>query len=171
MISLASGGTGPVGCYLPTGSEPGAAGSGSVTVADLLLDAGHEVLVPVVPAEPEPLDWARHTGPGGPVRGPLGVPEPTGDRLGADAVRQVRLLLVPALAVDRRGRRLGRGGGYYDRTLPLLGTGTTTAALLHDDEFLDEVPAEPHDAPVGAVVLPRAGTVRLPVPASTRERT
>ena len=70
-------------------------------------------------------------------------------------------MLVPALAVDRRGRRLGRGGGYYDRTLPLLTPGTTAVVPLHDGEFLDEIPAEPHDVAVDAVVLPGRGVVYI----------
>ncbi|WP_060574026.1 MULTISPECIES: 5-formyltetrahydrofolate cyclo-ligase [unclassified Pseudonocardia] len=161
VISLASDRGGPVACYLPIGTEPGAAGPDGGSLPDALLAAGCTVLVPVVPAEPGPLDWTRYTGRHDLVRGSLGVDEPAGERLGSGAVATAALVLVPALAVDRRGRRLGRGGGYYDRTLPLLAPGTLTAVPLHDGEFLDEVPAEDHDVPVGAVVLPRAGVVHV----------
>ncbi len=71
------------------------------------------------------------------------------------------LVLVPGLAVDRRGRRLGRGGGYYDRTLPLAAAGTPLVVLLHDGELLPEVPAEPHDVAVTGVITPAAGWLRL----------
>ncbi|MFP5022504.1 5-formyltetrahydrofolate cyclo-ligase [Pseudonocardia phyllosphaerae] len=158
---LATGLTGPVACYLPVGGEPGARGSGTGTVADALLADGHTVLAPVVPAEPGALDWTTYTGPDGMTTGPLGVREPAGPRLGVEAVGTAALVLVPALAVDRRGMRLGRGGGYYDRTLPLIGPDALVAVLLYDDELLDEVPAEPHDTPVPQVVLPGRGVVQV----------
>ncbi|MBP2371027.1 5-formyltetrahydrofolate cyclo-ligase [Pseudonocardia parietis] len=161
VLPLAAGFRGPVACYLPVGAEPGALGSGTVALPDALLAAGHEVLLPIVPAEPGPLDWTRYSGREDLAPGPLGIREPAGERLGPGAISSAALVLVPALAVDRRGLRLGRGGGYYDRTLPLVGPGTTTAVPLHDDEFLDEIPAEPHDVAVGAVVLPGTGVVHV----------
>jgi 5-formyltetrahydrofolate cyclo-ligase len=69
-------------------------------------------------------------------------------------------VLVPALAVDRHGNRLGRGGGSYDRALARA-TGLTVA-VLYDGELVDLLPVEPHDVPVNAVVTPRSGLVRLP---------
>ena len=74
------------------------------------------------------------------------------------------LVVVPALAVDHRGVRLGRGGGHYDRTLPLAGAGTRLVALVGDDELVEgPLPAEPHDVAVHAVWRPRAGVTPLPV--------
>jgi 5-formyltetrahydrofolate cyclo-ligase len=64
---------------------------------------------------------------------------------------------VPALAVDRAGNRLGRGGGSFDRALARVGPLIPVIALLYDDELLDQVPAEPHDAPVRSVVRPGYG--------------
>ena len=66
----------------------------------------------------------------------------------ADAV------LVPALAVDRAGNRLGRGGGGCDRALARVGPLMPLIALVYDGELLDHVPAEPHDVPVRAAVSP-----------------
>ncbi len=76
--------------------------------------------------------------------------------LGVDAVRSVDALLVPALAVDAAGSRLGRGGGSYDRALARVPAGTPVAALLFDDEVLalDAVPRDAWDRPVTAVVTP-----------------
>jgi 5-formyltetrahydrofolate cyclo-ligase len=68
---------------------------------------------------------------------------------------------VPALAVDRTGRRLGRGGGSYDRALGRVPVGTPVCALLHDGEILDVVPSEPHDRLVSAVAT-RRGVTLLP---------
>ncbi|MFP5072604.1 5-formyltetrahydrofolate cyclo-ligase [Pseudonocardia nantongensis] len=161
VLELAATTGGPVACYLPVGAEPGARGSGRATVPGALLEAGHEVLAPIVPPEPGPLDWTRYTGPDGLVEGKLGVREPGGPRLGVDALARAALVLVPALAVDRRGFRLGRGGGYYDHTLPGVAAGARVAVLLHDGELLDELPAEPHDAPVPRVVLPGDGVVHV----------
>ena len=161
VLTLAEGLGGPVCCYLPVGPEPGAAGSGTSTVPDALRAAGHRVLAPVVPERPGPLDWTRYDGPDALVAGPLGVREPGGPRLGPDAITEAGLVLVPALAVDRHGNRLGRGGGYYDRTLPALPPGTPTAVLLHDDELLDEIPAGPLDVAVTQVILPERGAVLL----------
>jgi 5-formyltetrahydrofolate cyclo-ligase len=66
---------------------------------------------------------------------------------------------VPALAVDRTGNRLGRGGGSYDRALRRA-TGLTIA-LLYDEDLVDVLPAEPHDVPVAAAVTPSYGLVHF----------
>ena len=57
-------------------------------------------------------------------------------------------MIVPALAADRRGNRLGRGRGYYDRALAHVGPLIPTIALLYDGELLDQVPAGRLDHPV-----------------------
>lgn len=72
-------------------------------------------------------------------------------------VEDVDVVLVPALAVDRSGTRLGRGGGSYDRALRRAGG--LVVALLHEGELVEELPAEPHDVRVHAVALP-SGVVR-----------
>ena len=64
---------------------------------------------------------------------------------------------MPALAVARNGIRLGRGGGYYDRALQHARPGAVLVALVFDDEFVDELPTEPHDRRVTAVVTPSGG--------------
>lgn len=67
------------------------------------------------------------------------------------------LLLVPALAVDRRGMRLGQGGGSYDRALGRRRADAVTIAVVYDDELVDVVPSEPHDLPVDAALTPGTG--------------
>ena len=63
----------------------------------------------------------------------------------------------------RPGRRpAGRGGGYYDRALAHARAGATVVALVFDDEFVDDLPAEPHDRRVDAVVTPSGGWQTLP---------
>ncbi len=154
VLRLAAGLSGPICAYLPIGTEPG-----SPAMLDALRGAAHEVLLPVVPEVPGPLDWARYDG--SLESGPLGLLQPTGSRLGPGAITGAALVLVPALAADRSGQRLGRGGGFYDRTLHLAAPGTPLVVLLNDDELVNELPAEPHDRPVTAALLAEAGLTTL----------
>jgi 5-formyltetrahydrofolate cyclo-ligase len=149
-------GAGRVAAYVPVGREPG-----SLALLDGLRGAGTEVLLPVM-ARGE-LDWAVYSGRDRLVPGPLRTVAPDGDRLGPQAVVGVDAVLVPALAVDRLGTRLGRGGGYYDRALALVPAGAPIAALLHDGELVRRLPADPWDRRVTAAVTPRAGWTGLPV--------
>lgn len=139
----------PVCCYLPVGTEPG-------SPAMLRALAGRRVLLPVVTG-PDPLDWAVYEGPASLADGPYGLREPTGTRLGPAAIGQAELILVPALAVDRHGTRLGRGGGHYDRSLPLIEPGTPLVAVVRDDELVATLPAEPHDVRMTAALTPTGG--------------
>lgn len=61
-------------------------------------------------------------------------------------------VLVPGLAFTNCGRRLGRGGGYYDRTLAALGPHTVALGVCFSLQVVDSLPAEPHDQPVHAVL-------------------
>lgn len=158
VVAVAAGrGAGLVVCaYLPVGSEPG-----SIAMLDALRAAGHVVRLPVVPDEPGSLDWAAYDGPGSLADGPLGLREPTGPRLGVAGITAADVVLVPALAVDLAGNRLGRGGGYYDRTLPLVGADALVIAVVDDDELLDVVPVDPHDMRVAGVLRPGSGVTTL----------
>lgn len=151
-VRLADGTAGPICAYVPVGPEPG--GPGLIAA---LVEGGHDVLLPVVPRVRGPLEWAHFDGTFAP--GPLGLREPAGPRLGVDAISTAGLVLVPGLAADRDGVRLGRGAGYYDRTLPFARA--PLVILLYDDELVDRLPAEPHDHRVTAALLPRAGLVTL----------
>ncbi|WP_019814367.1 5-formyltetrahydrofolate cyclo-ligase [Saccharomonospora saliphila] len=140
-------------CYVPYGSEPG-----SAALLDRLRERGSRVLLPVIPAERGPLDWAEYTGVSSLGSGEFPpVREPQGPRLGPEEIAEAAVVLVPALAVDRRGVRLGKGAGYYDRSLPLATPKASLIAVVRDSEFVDELPAEPHDVRVGAVLTPERG--------------
>jgi 5-formyltetrahydrofolate cyclo-ligase len=152
--------SGMVCAYWPVGSEPG-----SPELLDCLRHRGYRVLLPVVGAPsgtPEPLDWAEYTGAGSLRTSPLGLLEPAGPRLGCTTIAAAILVLVPALAVDRRGVRLGRGGGHYDRSLPLAIPGTPLVAVVRDDEVRDALPMQPHDVRVTAALTPGQGLIQLP---------
>jgi len=141
--------------YVPTGSEPG-----TVQMLEEVADRGVRVLLPVI-AGVGPLDWAWFAGLDALRMGPYGIPEPDGERLGAAALRIADVVFVPALAVDRTGVRLGRGAGFYDRSLPLAAAGTAFVAVVREDEVVDWLPAEPHDVRMSAVLTPNRGL--LPV--------
>jgi 5-formyltetrahydrofolate cyclo-ligase len=64
----------------------------------------------------------------------------------------IDLVIVPGVAFDLHGHRLGRGGGYYDATLAALGPGTRRVGVAFDLQIVAEVPREPHDARLDAVV-------------------
>ncbi|MFJ6669810.1 5-formyltetrahydrofolate cyclo-ligase [Actinosynnema sp. NPDC091369] len=138
--------------YVASATEPG-----SLAMVEALRSHGLRVLLPVVVGEA--LDWASYDGR---LRvGAFGLREPVGPLLGAEAVGSAALVLVPALAVDHAGVRLGKGGGYYDRALG-WSTGPVVA-VVRDEEFVPSLPAEPHDVRVDAVVTPGRGVVRLPL--------
>jgi 5-formyltetrahydrofolate cyclo-ligase len=141
--------------YVPEPDEPG---YGRLPAAFTQL--GARVLLPVVPVEGRQLAWAVDTGRLGPGR--FGVLEPMGPRLGPTAIGAADVVVVPALAVARDGIRLGRGGGYYDRALQHVRDDAVLVALLFDEELVDELPAEPHDRRVTAVVTPSGGWQALP---------
>jgi 5-formyltetrahydrofolate cyclo-ligase len=137
---------GTVAGYVSMGTEPGTG-----TLLDGLLSSGRRVLLPVLLPDND-LDWAVHTGDLVPAR--RGLLEPVGAPVGVDAVAWADVVLVPGLAVDRTGLRLGRGGGSYDRALARVPVGTPTLVLLYDDELVAAVPAEPHDRRVTGAVTP-----------------
>ncbi|MER7166107.1 5-formyltetrahydrofolate cyclo-ligase [Micromonospora sp. NPDC000207] len=145
-----------VAAYVPVGSEPG--GPDLPDRLRAALPPGGELLLPVLRTDLD-LNWAGYDG--SLVAAGRGMREPTEPRLGVEAIAGADLVLVPALAVDRRGARLGRGGGSYDRALARVSARTLTVALLHDGELVDRLPAEPHDRPVRAVVTPGGGLLTL----------
>jgi 5-formyltetrahydrofolate cyclo-ligase len=87
------------------------------------------------------------------VTGYLGIPEPR-DTLPIVAADSVDWVLVPGVAFDAAGRRLGYGGGFYDRLLPLVRADAPRIAGAFDVQIVDEVPAGPHDRRVDAIVSP-----------------
>jgi 5-formyltetrahydrofolate cyclo-ligase len=139
---------GTIAAYYSVGAEPDTRG-----LVYALWKRGSYVVLPVLRADGD-LDWASYEGPDSLVPGPRGLREPGEPPRGVDAVARADVVLVPALAVDQAGNRLGRGGGSYDRALARVGPLIPLIALIYDDELVDHVPAEPHDVPVRAAVSP-----------------
>lgn len=157
LPELADAGT--VAAYVSVGREPG-----TRALLDALRARGVRVLLPVLLADND-LDWAPYEGAERLARARLGLLEPQGARLGVQAVAEADAVLLPGLAVDGRGVRLGRGGGSYDRVLARLeaaGAQPHLVVLLYDEEVVARVPREPHDHLVSAVVTP-AGVRRFTV--------
>jgi 5-formyltetrahydrofolate cyclo-ligase len=145
--------------YVPVGSEPG-----STAMLDALVAAGARVLLPVAHEDdagtPLPLSWGVYRE-GGLVEARFGLREPDGPWLPADAIRSAATVVVPALAVDRTGVRLGRGAGFYDRTLAMADPAARLIALVRDDELVEHLPGEPHDVPMTHALTPSLGLVDL----------
>jgi 5-formyltetrahydrofolate cyclo-ligase len=150
---------GTVCAYVPVGAEPG-----SPELLDVLLAHADRVLLPVARTTGDgdalALQWGEYR-PGRLVNARFGLLEPAGPWLPAKTVAEAGVILVPALAVDRAGARLGRGRGFYDRTLVLRDPRAWVIAVVRDEELLDEVPHEPHDAPMTHALTPGRGLVKL----------
>lgn len=119
--------------------------------------AGHRITVPVIPGEGQPLEF-HEWWPGAPMQeGAFGAEVPV------DAhVLIPDLLIVPMLAFDRAGWRLGYGGGFYDRTLEGLRARRriTALGLAYDAQEIPEVPVEPTDQRLDAILTP-SGITRV----------
>jgi 5-formyltetrahydrofolate cyclo-ligase len=145
--------------YVPDGSEPG-----TVELIDSLLRRDVRVLLPVAHHDaaglPVPLLWGEYR-PGGLVAARFGLQEPAEPWLPADAIAAASVVLVPALAVDQAGVRLGRGAGFYDRSLLLAAPASRLVAVVRDEELVDRLPAEPHDVRMTHALTPNAGLTEL----------
>lgn len=146
---------GTVAVYYSVGTEPD-----TTKLVFGLWKRGTYVLLPLLRPDGD-LDWASYEGPDSLVPGPKGLLEPAETPRGVDAVARADAVLVPALAVDRAGHRLGRGGGSFDRALARVGPLIPLIALVYDDELVDRLPTASHDVPVRAVVRPTSGISAL----------
>lgn len=145
--------------YVPMGSEPG-----SGELLDVLADTGVRVLLPITEFDDDgrarPLRWGSYRS-GRLVPARFGLREPEGPALAPAEIATARVIIVPALAVDRRGMRLGRGAGCYDRSLPLRDPAARLIAVVRDEELLEQLPADEHDVAMTHVATPGRGVIAL----------
>lgn len=134
-----------VGLYAPMGAEVDTAELGRLSTS-----AGKRIAYPRVTTGERRLAYAECES-GALVGGALRTREPpAGCR--EVPLDELDLVVVPGVAFDARGRRLGRGGGYYDATLTALRPGAARVGLAFELQIVDAIPEEPHDAPLDAVV-------------------
>ena len=145
--------------YVPVGSEPG-----SAAMLDTLSELGVRVLLPVARNDGDgramPMQWGEYVS-GALVAAEFGLREPAPPWLPAGAIGDAAVVLVPALAVDRHGNRLGRGAGFYDRSLIYASPHARLVAVVRDDELVDALPADPHDVRMTHALTPSGGMVTL----------
>ncbi len=122
-----------------------------------LVGRGHSLLLPVTPPLGQSLTFHRWRPGEAMAAGRFGTSVPAGEAMIPD------LILVPLLAFDRRGHRLGHGGGYYDRTLAAL-SGVRALGCAFAAQELDSVPAGPHDIPLDAVATEGGVIICSPAP-------
>lgn len=149
-----------VSVYASRSHEPG-----TLPLIESLHSQGVRVLIPMLGSGLQ-RGWGEYQGADDLVeRAPGRPPEPGGDFLPAHALSDAEVVVVPALAVDTAGTRLGQGGGWYDRALTEARDEAPLVALTFANEVFnaDEspLPAEPHDHAVHAVITPD-GITRLP---------
>ena len=113
------------------------------------LSLGKEVLFPAVHGDS--LVFRRVTARHELHAGAYGIPEPTSDCPVRDP-RAADLLVIPAVAFDLSGQRLGYGKGYYDRTLHLLEGSGRLMGIIYDFQLVEAIAGEPHDVRVDVII-------------------
>ncbi|MDE3010439.1 MAG: 5-formyltetrahydrofolate cyclo-ligase [Pseudomonadota bacterium] len=101
--------------------------------------------------------------------GVWGLREPDPARCPEVPVAELDLVLVPGVAFDRLGGRMGYGAGFYDRLLAAPDLAAVRVSALFDAQLVASVPREPHDKPVDLLVLP-SRLIRVTPPASYARR-
>lgn len=140
-----------VACYISVRTEPP-----TLDLVEELYQQGKNILIPKLGPRLN-RDWSYYRGKEDLADlSPNRPKEPSGDALDSSVLAAAEFVFTPALAVDREGNRLGQGGGWYDRALPYVKTGTPVFALLYSNELLDNIvlPTNKYDYPVTGVVTP-----------------
>ena len=132
--------------YIPIQNE-----TDGMPVADQAWKDGKTVLVPKINYSQRTMAAIRYDSRLAGMRAnQYGIPEPLETQ--AQPVENIDLIVVPSLACDRNGNRLGRGGGFYDRFLSQPAMKAVTCSLVFNQQLLDNIPVETNDWPVDIVV-------------------
>ena len=143
---------GTIAAYLPTKSEPPI-----VEALNTLHQQGHRILVPVV-RPGRKLAWVHWDPAVEHPLNPMGIPEPEGEEQDSQAFVNADVRLIPALAFDAGGHRLGQGGGYYDRLIPLLSAQQLqeqSIGVVFADEIYEAIPYDQWDAILPVILTER----------------
>jgi 5-formyltetrahydrofolate cyclo-ligase len=84
-----------------------------------------------------------------------GIREPIAQRCKAIPVKNVDLAIIPGVAFDERGGRIGHGTGYYDKFIPMLDVTTRKVALAYECQIVPQIPMEPHDRYIDIIITER----------------
>ena len=84
--------------------------------------------------------------------GPRGVPEPNAGRCKIVPIDRIDIAIIPGIAFDEKGGRIGTGRGYYDRLIPKLAITTRKVALTLEEQIIPQVPMESHDKHVDIII-------------------
>ena len=136
-----------ISCYYPTPGE-----ASPLAYARWFAEREHPVALPWFAGRGAPMQfklWGNPFDDGLLEADPYGTLQPRGD---ADDVVPT-VAIVPLVGFDAAGRRLGQGGGYYDKFLA-ANPATVAIGIGWDCQFVDELPHEPHDMPLRAVITP-----------------
>jgi 5-formyltetrahydrofolate cyclo-ligase len=136
-----------IGCYVAMKDEPD-------TLPFVTWAHQNSLAIYTPTIDENAMRWHQYLGDLHPGR--YGIRVSSGAEIGMD---QLELVLVPALAATPQGKRLGRGGGFYDRAIAALtatesGLAPVFAAIVFDSELLSNLPSEPHDQIMDFVVTP-----------------
>lgn len=145
-----------VAAYLSSEDEPG-------TLEFVAWCAARDVPVLLPVQRGDVPDWADYSGPDGLQLGRHDILEPSGPALGPGTVAGVDLIVLPGLAGNEQGDRLGQGAGWYDRALADV-PGPVRVLLLNDDEVMAAIPTEASDQQVDVIITETRTIVCRPTP-------
>lgn len=86
------------------------------------------------------------------VKSEYGIPEPVVKHTDDFGAEDIDLVIVPGIAFDEEGWRIGYGGGFYDRFMQLLGTDVPLLSIAFELQVVPKIPAESHDLPVDKII-------------------
>ncbi|MFM1789564.1 MAG: hypothetical protein RLZZ12_913 [Actinomycetota bacterium] len=131
-----------VASYQAYGDEPD-----TDSINHLIIESGKKLLLPVLMPD-KSLEFRIWDGNPRNLKLNGKLREPVGEKFAG----AIELMILPALAIDQHGNRLGQGGGSYDRTLENFQG--VSIAIVNESEFIESIPTEDHDIPVNAVLTP-----------------
>lgn len=120
----------------------------TIEIIDYLLSQGKRVIVPIIDKERKILQHSELNSLLELERSTFGILEPR--QIRNVNIKEIEIVLVPAVAVDKTGNRVGLGGGYYDRFLRQINC--PKIALVYDFQVVDEIEVLPNDSPVDFIV-------------------
>ena len=130
--------------------------SGEVDTHEMIIDAlslKKKVLVPIVDNRSLKIVFSELDDPYADFEvGEYGIMEPKMDKRKIVSLEKADVIIVPGVVFDKRGNRLGRGSGYYDRSLSKLNTGVLKIALVYEFQVREAVPVKPHDITMDRIV-------------------